>query len=399
MVTAERQPSPIVEAPDGFEVRHARAGEEEAIVALLQSVFEGWPHFDLGCTPLEHWTWKYRGNPIGPSKVSVLAGTDRIVGCCHANSLLFTVCGETRRAGLATDIGVHADFRGRGLSKPLRRHVREVVGSAGFHFALFFTTSPILYKTFSRDRPRFPHRIANLVRVRDLDRQLQAIPVDRPALMRLGYRTAVGLNQLQNLWRSARYRHQTNIPEPAVRQVDGFDERIEPFCQQLQGHYQFMLQRSREYLNWRYADPRAGSFCIRQAEQGDRVVGYSVLMINRFRPDYPVGYVVDLLTLPDRPDAAEALVADAVRSFDEEGINLVCCQVPARHDTREALARHGFVDSRLDLTLFFGRVSIRRNAPELLGQIQGTDPRRVHFCYGDVDSVPVAVPEYLRPGG
>jgi len=398
MSGAERQVPAAVDTQSDFEVRHERPGEQEAIVALLQSVFDGWPHFDLGCPPLDHWNWKYRDNPVGSSMISLLVKQDRLVGCSHGIPLHFAICGRTYNGNLATDIGIHPDFRSSGLSKPLRRHLRESVRDAGYHFSIFFTTSPILYRTFSRDRPRFPHRILNLVRVGDVDRQLQAIPVDNPALMRQGFFAAAALNRLQNLWRGARYRARARGPGPSVRPVDGFDERIDDFCRQVHGHYQFMVERSREYLDWRYGDPRAGNYRIALAEEAGRVLGYSVVLVNRFRPEYPIGYIIDLLTLPGRPDAARALVADAVQHFDGAGVNLVCCQVPAAHDTRDALHLQGFLDSRFDLTLFFGRVTMPHNAPQLMAEIESTEPRRVHFCYGDVDSVPVGVPGYLRAG-
>lgn len=68
---------------------------------------------------------------------------------------------------------------------------------------------------------------------------------------------------------------------------------------------------------------------VKAAESEGRVLGFIVLRSNAIRKEYPVGYIMDLLTVPERPEVASALVADAVRHFDETGVNLVnfwCCK-------------------------------------------------------------------------
>ncbi len=49
------------------------------------------------------------------------------------------------------------------------------------------------------------------------------------------------------------------------------------------------MERNRDYLNWRYCDPRAGGFLVTQAEENGRLVGFSAPKINHYDPNYPVG--------------------------------------------------------------------------------------------------------------
>ena len=121
------------------------------------------------------------------------------------------------------------------------------------------------------------------------------------------------------------------MPEFCIEEVKCIDERIEMFWNGIKDHYSFIVNRSKEDLNWRYCDPRAGCFVVKQAEEGGRILGYSALRVNRYREDYPVGFIVDLLTLPNRLDVADALVKDAVRYFDDENINIVNYQVVKNH--------------------------------------------------------------------
>jgi hypothetical protein len=46
-----------------FVVRPYQAGDEKEIVELLRMVFDGWPHFDLNCSSVDHWKWKHLDKP------------------------------------------------------------------------------------------------------------------------------------------------------------------------------------------------------------------------------------------------------------------------------------------------------------------------------------------------
>jgi hypothetical protein len=54
-----------------FSAQLFQKGDEEEIVTLLSTIFNGWPRFDLNCSPVEHWIWKYVENPTKMNKVVV----------------------------------------------------------------------------------------------------------------------------------------------------------------------------------------------------------------------------------------------------------------------------------------------------------------------------------------
>lgn len=47
---------------EGFIAKEYQPGDEEGIVELLEIVFDGWPHFDLPCSRVDHWKWKFLDN-------------------------------------------------------------------------------------------------------------------------------------------------------------------------------------------------------------------------------------------------------------------------------------------------------------------------------------------------
>ena len=118
--------------------------------------------------------------------------------------------------------------------------------------------------------------------------------------------------------------------EVEISDIKYFDERIVEFWNRVKGNYDFIVERTREYLNLRYCDLRGGSYRVRLAADGEQVLGFSVLRVNRLK-EYHEGYVVDFLALPERLDVAWLLADNAVAQLYEEGVNVARYQVIKGH--------------------------------------------------------------------
>lgn len=229
--------------------------------------------------------------------------------------------------------------------------------------------------------------MVNMVRIRDINKHLKVLPVKHSLLMSYGYRMAKTVNNVRNAFSAKKPNRGINILA-----IERFDDDIEAFWESASRHYDFIVERRREYLNWRFCDKRGGDFTVKLAKEGDEILGYIVLCINRYLDGYPIGYVVDLLTLPERMDAAEALILDAVDFFDDAGVNIVIYMTARGHPYQEAFRRRGFLDSRVKIHLFyntFGEVNE-------LAKIGKSLPSRVFFSWGDLDELPVRPFEYFN---
>lgn len=283
------------------------------------------------------------------------------------------------------DFAVHPDYRGRGISTKLNDMTDRLLKDTGVAFSYAIVGNPILIKTYSKRYLEFPHPITNFVRIRDIDAQLKAIPMERPWLVKSGYNTVKLLN-------TARQRLNKKKPrkmEFRIACLDRFDNRAEDLWEEISVDHDFICDRSADYLNWRYCDTRAGNFKVIIAEGDDEeLLGYSVLRINRHLEGYPVGYIVELLTCTGRMNAVEALVADSIIYFDTNDVNIVNCLIPKGHPYERALERLGFVDSRVKMRIFVDEYTTEG----FFNEIVGSSPRKIHFSWGDHDSLPVRVP-------
>lgn len=368
-----------------YTVRPYKPGDEEGIVQLLDLVFNGWPRLDLSYSPIEFWRWKYKDNPLKRNNIVVCTSEDKIIGCAHAIPLRMKVGKNVVLGVTGLDYAVHPKFRRRGIATELRKLHDSNDIRAGMKVKYAITGNPILIENFSKIIPRFPSLLVNLVRIRDIDKQLQAMKMDRAWIKKIGFHTAKLITDLRKVSPTSPD-HDLHILE-----TRHFDDRIDEFWNSISGRYNFILERRQDYLNWRYCDPRAGDFIVKQAEEDGKIVGYVAMRINRYLSEYPVGFIVDLLALPDRLDVVDALSADAIQYFDGNDVNIVNYQITENHQYRRVLERNGFIDSRIKIHLFCNPIGMKK---EKLNEIINGPESKVFISWGDHDVLPVKMPSY-----
>lgn len=352
---------------------------------LLQSAFDGWPNFDIICSPLEHWRWKYQDNLLG-SVVTLGVWEDKIIGARHSFLIRIKIGEKSFFCKYSADTAVHPDFRNMGVQKKMVELSNELSVRAGARYIYYVSSNPILIRSWMRRRPPFPHGISNLVRIRDVDKQLKAMPVKNVWFIRLSLNALKFFNKIKNMFgRSQTSRHELDINE-----VSNFDSRIDEFWGKVSDHYKFIVERNRDYLNWRYCNYGGGEFIVKQAEEDGHILGFIVLRVNRLRPNYPVGFIVDLLTLPGRLDVADSLIGNAVQYFDSHNINLINFMVVRNNPYEGVMKEHGFLDSRIKIHLFYRSYG----KEDEMGKLKTVPADNIHFAYGDIDSLPVEMPRY-----
>ena len=368
-----------------YDIRLYHPGDTGEILKLLQLAFNGWPHINLSCSTIEHWKWKHEDNPVGKSIISVGASDGKTIGCSHTIPLRMKIKDGVFLCCIGVDVAVRPNFRGIGVYGNMLDFKRRFEKQVGMKLHFTITGNPFIIKRLSKRESRFPLKIVNLVRILDINKHLKAMPINNGWFVKPGFHFVKLMNKLKNTYFATVSKFDLQISD-----IDRFDEKIVEFCEQVSNHYDFILERSQEYLNWRYCDPRAGNFLVRQVCEEDQVLGYSVLKINRYKEDYPVGFVVDLLTLPKRFDVAEALAMDAINYFDNNDVNIVNYLVVKGHPYEDVLNRCGFLDSRIDINLFYTSLV---NSDEL-SMIKKSPASRIFFSWGDHDSLPTQSPYF-----
>jgi hypothetical protein len=330
--------------PLEFTRRPHREGDHVALLKLLDAAFERWPACEITVDRIDHLRWKL--SSPGASRLHRITEVDgRIASSTFCIVQEVKVRDRVLHGIQGVDSCVHPDYQRRGLVEAIIRYRAANVDEQPCDIQ-FGVRSP--HPAFQRIRGRAPDPVWPIAN------RLQALSMAGPG------------------------------PGPprgsagcAIRVVERFDHHIDGFFEEAARPFDFIIARTKDYLNWRYADPRAGRFAIRVAEQGDELLGYAVGRVSHGK-----GYIADLLALPDRLDVVEALVNDAARYLWDAGVSRVDCWLPAVHPYRDVLERAGFAFRRFPTNLDV----IQRTKDIDLSFLE--DPAAaVHVCAGDTDLV------------
>ncbi len=331
--------------PD-IQIREYRDGDEAQIVNLLELIFEGWPDFDISGSSLDHWMWKHKDNPYGKSIIATGRMKEEIISCLHYIPIRIKIGSKVVTTGNGTDAAVHKDYRRMGIYSKMRSLLYNVMLNENMYSTCSLDSVPILIQNAERRFPRLPSDVRIFKYIKNPSRYFQS--KDRSPLKNLTYN--IGYRSLNIFQRLSKRQYSTKEPGNMKLEFSRkFDSSFTDFWKEISDHYEFILIRDMSFMNWRLQDERAGKYIIIQAKENDKLVGYSVLRINRFEPSKLDGYIVDLLAIPHRDDILHELILKSKMFFDNNGVNSVNAMCNKGNFKEKILISHGFVDSRTEL--------------------------------------------------
>jgi GNAT superfamily N-acetyltransferase len=321
-------------------LRYYRDGDEDQMLDCLIAAFGHWPAIEIDVPPIEHLRWKL-GETVNGRRYHIIVESDgRIVACGMVRAIKMKLRDEVVPVALYGDMAVRPEFQNQGIMGAVWSYQDEV--GEIFSFSIGVSDNTYVGKEFDK-RPR-SRPIANRIQVVECETSPARATV------------AGGI---------------------VIEAADVFDERIDALCAAALSEFDFAVARDRAWLNYRYADPKAGRFAIRLAFRGQSLAGYAVLTVARGK-----GFVADTLVLPGDRDALDALIEDAQAWFAARDIGRVRCWLPTHHPYRDAFESHGFGALR-DI----GMLNPGRFRDTDLRFVWEDAAASVHYMAGDIDVV------------
>lgn len=325
-----------------WQPRFLTPGEEPALLELLTATFGTWPKVELSCPPLDHLRWKLEGGIRGESYLTaVVQNGGRMVGAVVMLSRPTRILGSPALATSGADVAVHPSYQQRGILSAIARFTLH-------HFAEVYDLS---FAYFGRN----------------------------PAVARVAEQADRGLFGNTPDILVANRTDASSLAEPvcSVRVAPRFDARADALSREATGVFDFYGERGHEYLNWRYADERAGAFTMFVAEDGGALLGYVVA-----RTSHGAGFIADVLAMPGREDVVGPLIDAAACHLREAGVSTLQCCCPARHPYRNAIMAAGFNGTRTVQRFMYASY----HHPHGLDVLRAPHTR-VHLTLGDTDLV------------
>lgn len=359
-----------------LEIHHINHDEENEVLSMLKIIFHKWPVIEVE-SPLEYWRWKFQGNPVKTRNFLVAKTGNKLIGVFGFYSGLLKIKNRVFLSNTGVDVGVHPDYRGKGVYSTLRKTANKVRVEEGYEFSFGIETNPILIKAHEKrgDQGKFPFVVREDFKIFDIDRYYSSNKSFNAKIRIIGFKLFELLTLLKNL---------VNRP-PIIKGVDIYESRdnagMDVFLEKINSEHEFIFKKTLEWFDWRYYDPRGGKYTVKKAEKNGEIIGYIVLS-GRTERESSVGYIVELLVLPEYSEIQDLLISEAISYFREKQINRINFCAVSGKDTEKVLKRHMFLEGNplyLTFTLDDNNLNLLNWAP--------FDVNRTHFCYGDFDYI------------
>lgn len=280
--------------------------------------------------------WRYDELPHGPSVSFVTreASGATVSGYACSPRLAVSRGDEATAAivGETGDVMTHPDWRKRGYFSALDRAAMAAAKERGWAFA------------FGLPNRKSAHIFLELGwrrigTVRPWTFVLRADAHARAWRRREGLLAALGVGLLARRGRSRRAQLARALAGLRAELLAEFPREVETLSREVEKRFDFMLRRSKAYLDWRFCRAPSRlhrSFALRDASGELR--GYVVVQLPR--PGQPVGYLIDVLARDD--ELVGAAIEVGLGELERAGASVVEATAIDGSWWRAQLERAGF---------------------------------------------------------
>jgi hypothetical protein len=342
-------------------IRHADLEEDREL--LIDALFRYLSPYADG----SRFTWLYRNNPHGQAKAWIASDMDngRIVGMASAFPRRVYVDEREALGWVLGDFCIHDRYRSLGPALQLQRACLAGVDSGEVAFCYDFpsTTMLAIYKRLCIDTSTPMVRLAKPLRV---DRKVAGL-VNWPVLAR-GLSATGNLVLALNDWR---LRTGSTVTISTDERKCG--EEFSQLARHIKGRYGVCVQRSAEYLNWRYFANPLRRYAMLTARRDGVLLAYAIFC--QHRTD---AILVDLFGVDD-PVVISSLVHRLLALLREGDIVTVSVPILASHPWVGPLQHLGFRARETSPVVIYALHPL----PSSCGVFEGID---WFLMYGDRDS-------------
>ncbi len=172
---------------DEVSTRQYQEGDDEEIVALLKASFPSWKKRKQA---VDYWRWRYVRSPL-KTHIAISTVKGRIAGVGHCMQLKIKLGEKIVISCYDDDYATYQKYRKIGVYKAVTNLTDSLKTGVGADFCYWITTNPIvLTKAMIHQQVTFPTPFSDLVRIRDVDRFLEKVPVENPQTLKVEFSNA-----------------------------------------------------------------------------------------------------------------------------------------------------------------------------------------------------------------
>jgi hypothetical protein len=365
---------------DRYFVEEITPARLQRVLEIIEASFPRWPPFEINVSSLDHLRWKLEYPGWAPNRIRtiILDGIEAYVSLTIHR--IFSFNGRVYRARDWVDSCVHPDFQKKGLFNYAYEATLEKEHE--YDFGIWSAINPYVLAAMNKFTPQ------HIDLGPGLNALVKAIAPSHELAKRYFTGSRFGLKRrilskaisVARIFGGLPWLRAPVNDRLEIRRIEDIDEvlsRFESLLKRIHRPAGLFQERSRDYVRWRYCDPRGGRSIIIFAFENGRPVGGVVCKMSD-----NIGFVIDLITHPARQDAASELIGAADDLLRREGASAIVCRLPDDAPLRKTLLAHRYFPAPLQTGCFL-RPGVL-SAGELRNLLKS---RSHHLMMGDFDWV------------
>lgn len=353
--------------------------EDYKLASMLRKVFsDGDEGSAKRSCEEEYYRWKIQKNPVQEGLFHVATDHDVFAGMLTVVPRRVRIKGATVTGAEICDAFVHPDYQRQGMFAAFVNVSREKAHQNGLDFVY---SCPI-----EQTDSLAGFRKSKLVQVPSVGVFNLVCPLNAFRIIRNRLHLRVlpdAVCDVLDPVAALAYRSVYSVRPPARRedslrisQVASFGEDVATLCEKTSAQYDWMVERSLAYLDWRFVK-NPDTYALWVAHDGRETVGYMVLKSGTWR-NLNVGFIADFLTDEGRPDVFRRLVLHAMSVFRKASMDMVSAWAVSGGLYYSTLEGFGFRRQKQTVVLCI---------PNEIGRQVAGEPLKWHFTMADADNI------------
>jgi len=326
-------------------VRRYRPGEEEKISSAMKIVFGHGLHKEV-------WRWFYSENPFN-HLFGVAEYENQIISFMGLACEPMVIEGKEFKACIASELGVHPDFRRQGVFTTLGQYIMNEAAKQGIDFCYGFPNEiarlgHMKYGWFDvcSDVPIYvKYLTANgLFKSRKVRKILNKLKIPSYAINNFLTRFIIENCLLKMIDGYCKLKFQLpdrSYPISKLTFIRRFNNAFDDLWKKAWIPLKIAKKRDSKYLNWRFFQKPLGKYVVLTAEREQEVIGFICLLVADANGQ-KVGYIADFLTLPDEETTLNTLLDEGIRYCKRQEVDAIGCWLLGNDRYLRVLKRNAF---------------------------------------------------------
>lgn len=357
-----------------FEIRSYNPGDETAICALFERVFQK----PMGKTEsIRHWRWEFLNNPIKPVSIKLAWDGDCLVGQEAGNLLRIYSQGNEYFGLLIFDSMTDPSYQGLGIFTKTAKIFYKELSEQGYQFVFGFPNSNIVHSRTKNLSWRIIHPTPIYVRPLDLGHYVR----NKTGNGLLGNCVGRISRSIFSLLGQSKGNKRDTLIE--IRTESAFGQWADALWDICKDQHKLWVVRDYKYLSWRYDMRPESSYRLYTAWLEGNIAGY-IIVNEIIREEGRVVFIADILADARVNDIVDYLLDAVIFDSKKNGAAMISSMLMPNSLYHAAFRKNYFF--RLPQKLFpqkiyFGACSLNSGIPQKILY----DANSWHISWGDTD--------------